>query len=73
VNLIIAEGDSRGRESWLPHEYVVSGYNLLKLAPQLLNSDIYVCGPNNWSDLVVKEAVRSGVSQHQIHWERFNW
>jgi len=39
--------------------------------PRLLDSDLYVCGPQAWSDLVVREARLAGVPEHRIHQERF--
>jgi ferredoxin-NADP reductase len=41
--------------------------------PDLLQSDLYVCGPQAWTDLVVRDARAMGVPDHQIHTERFDW
>ena len=46
---------------------------LLGLAPQLLDSDIYVCGPAAWSNSVKHSLNKLGVSKHQVHIEEFAW
>lgn len=62
---------SRSRESWMTEEDVRRGVSLRSVFPKLLQSDLYVCGPRAWSDLVVREARIAGVPEHQIHQERF--
>ncbi|MBF4591748.1 MULTISPECIES: ferredoxin reductase family protein [unclassified Curtobacterium] len=62
---------ARSRESWMTEEDLRRGVSLRTAFPHLLQSDLYVCGPRAWSDLVVAEARRSGVPEHQIHQERF--
>ncbi|MFS2075763.1 ferric reductase-like transmembrane domain-containing protein [Curtobacterium sp. CT11-133] len=62
---------SRSRESWMTEEDVRRGVSLRSVFPNLLQSDLYVCGPRAWSDLVVREARLAGVPEHQIHQERF--
>lgn len=46
---------------------------LLGLAPHLLDSDIYVCGPAAWSSSVKQSLNKLGVSKHQVHIEEFAW
>lgn len=62
---------SRSRDSWMTEEDVRRGVSLRSVFPHLLQSDLYVCGPRAWSDLVVREARLAGVPEHQIHQERF--
>jgi predicted ferric reductase len=62
---------ARSRESWMTEDDLRRGVSLRTAFPHLLQSDVYVCGPRAWSDLVVEEARRSGVPEHQIHQERF--
>jgi predicted ferric reductase len=65
---------ARGR-SWLPRhqtglhlaDYVHAG------APALADSDIYVCGPREWSDAVLADAKASGARDETLHRERFDW
>ena len=62
---------ARSRESWMTEQDVERGVTLRSVFPRLLESDLYVCGPRAWSDLVVREARLAGVPEHQIHQERF--
>jgi predicted ferric reductase len=62
---------SWSRESWMTEEDLRRGVSLRSAFPNLLRSDLYVCGPLAWSDLVVREARLAGVPEHQIHQERF--
>ncbi|ROR33428.1 putative ferric reductase [Curtobacterium sp. JUb34] len=62
---------ARSRESWMTEEDVRRGVTLRSVFPRLLESDLYVCGPRAWSDLVVSEARLAGVPEHRIHQERF--
>ncbi len=55
----------------MTEEDVRRGVSLRSVFPDLLDSDLYVCGPRAWSDLVVREARLAGVPEHQIHHERF--
>lgn len=62
---------ARSRASWATEEDLRRGVTLLSVFPRLLESDLYVCGPEAWSDLVVREARLAGVPEHRIHQERF--
>jgi predicted ferric reductase len=59
------------RPSWMTEEDLRRGVTLGSVFPHLLESDLYVCGPRAWSDLVVQDARRAGVPGHRIHLERF--
>ncbi|MDQ4489152.1 ferredoxin reductase family protein [Sinomonas sp. ASV486] len=65
---------ARGK-SWLPRHQ--SGLHLTDYlpegAPPLTDSDIYVCGPRDWSDAVLADAKASGAADAQLHRERFDW
>lgn len=67
VGLPPAEGGT-----WLPAGSE-SGASLRTLVPDVAESDVYVCGPAVWADLVIKDARAAGVRRRQIHTERFNW
>ena len=60
-------------EAWMSAEAVRQGLTIEKVFPDLLNSDLYVCGPPTWADLVVKDARTAGMPASQIHMERFDW
>ena len=41
--------------------------------PGIAYCDVYVCGPQEAADLVIAEAIASGVDPAQVHNERFAW
>jgi ferredoxin-NADP reductase len=41
--------------------------------PRLDDTDVYICGPRDWSDGVIAEARAAGMAPEQIHHERFDW
>jgi predicted ferric reductase len=62
-----------GDDTWLSERDARRGVSLRSVFPDLANSDLYVCGPQRWSELVVDEARDLGLPPHQIHIERFDW
>ncbi|HEY2642865.1 MAG TPA: ferredoxin reductase family protein [Galbitalea sp.] len=64
---------ARRAHSWLSARDVDRNVSLRSVFPDLRNSDLYVCGPQAWSDAVVADAKASGLPDHQIHMERFDW
>ncbi|MDH6532395.1 putative ferric reductase [Aurantimicrobium minutum] len=63
----------RGINTWLSAEAYGKGETLLSLAPQIKESDLYICGPTPWTELVIRDAQRLGLKEHQIHAERFDF
>jgi predicted ferric reductase len=63
----------RGVHTWLSNEAYAAGESLESLAPDIGNSDVFICGPTAWLDLVVEDARRLGVPEHRIHAERFDF
>ncbi|EPR77161.1 Oxidoreductase-like protein [Leifsonia rubra CMS 76R] len=49
------------------------GVTLETTFPDLANSDVYLCGPTAWLDLVEAEVRATGVRPEQIYAERFDW
>jgi ferredoxin-NADP reductase len=41
--------------------------------PRLTESDLYVCGPDGFTDRVVSAALSLGVPREQIHYESFTF
>ena len=70
---IIAGKRPTGVSTWLPADAAQAGITLRKIVPEILQSDIYICGPRPWTDAVVRDARAGGVPQKQIHYERFDW
>ena len=58
---------------WMPQSDAARGVALATVFPNLIDSDLYICGPTAWLDLVEAEARQAGMPEHQIHTERFNW
>jgi predicted ferric reductase len=65
----------RGRDSWLPGQYAaMSDENALgHLVPDIGEHDVFICGPDAWTEAVVTSARRAGVPAERIHTERFAW
>lgn len=64
---------SRTGHGWMPQADADRGVTLTSVFPELLDSDLYICGPSAWLDLVVDEALAAGLPPEQIHAERFDW
>ena len=64
---------SRTNPTWMPALDQDRGVTIRSVFPDLLDSDLYICGPTSWLDLVEADALRAGVPRHQIHAERFDW
>ncbi|MDQ1563214.1 MAG: hypothetical protein QOI14_165, partial [Actinomycetota bacterium] len=63
----------RGAGNWLSASDVSRRVTLKSVFPDLASSDLYICGPQAWTDVVVADAKSKGVPSHQIHTERFDW
>ena len=64
---------ARDEHNWLPARAVRDGYTLASYAPDVADSDVYVCGPAAWASNVVAAVQDAGVGADQIHHERFDW
>jgi len=64
---------ARRSHSWLAARDVDRNVSLRSVFPDLKHSDLYICGPQVWTDAVVADAKASGLPAHQIHTERFDW
>jgi predicted ferric reductase len=58
---------------WMPQADAARGVTLKSIFPDLTNSDLYICGPTAWLDLVEHDARHAGIPEHQLHTERFDW
>jgi predicted ferric reductase len=59
--------------TWMSARDQDRGVTIRSVFPDLLDSDLYLCGPTAWLDLVEADARRAGIPAHQIHAERFDW
>lgn len=62
-----------GFDTWMSAEALARGVTLRSTFPNLLDSDLFVCGPQQWTDLVIRDAKAEGLPDEQIHVERFDW
>lgn len=58
---------------WMPQADASRGVTLKSIFPDLKDSDLYICGPTAWLDLVESDARSAGIPEHQLHTERFDW
>ena len=70
---IITIPGPRGATGWVTDAAAAEGLSLATLAPDLPDTDVYVCGPRAWSDAVIADARANGMKPEQIHHERFDW
>ena len=66
------------RPSWLPAPLAGTSAQddaaqLRRLVPDLLDRDVYVCGPQEWTDATLQALRDAGVADAQVHLERFSW
>ncbi len=72
ITLIGSRTQNRlGETGWMPTSH--RGNRLRDLVPYVADSDVYVCGPQAASDLVVADALACGTPLNSIHNERFVW
>ena len=75
INLFVLAGPRAGLKSWMNNDGT-SNPDLARLAimaPWISESDVYICGPQAWSELVVSCVTRAGVPAERIHAEEFAW
>ncbi|MFG2044691.1 ferric reductase-like transmembrane domain-containing protein [Dactylosporangium sp. NPDC048998] len=61
----------RAAGSWLPRD--LAGTTLGAAVPGVAGHHVYVCGPQGWTDAVLREARAAGVRPERLHTERFAW
>ncbi len=68
-------GSRRRPDSWLSdHAGAVSDERaLLAWVPDLRERDVYVCGPEAWTEAVRRTTERAGLPADQLHVETFRW
>jgi Flavodoxin reductases (ferredoxin-NADPH reductases) family 1 len=61
----------RAGDRWVPVGREDLG--LVELVPELVRTDVFVCGPKGFVRSVTEEALAAGVPQAQLHVEEFAW
>lgn len=72
VYTMVGPRSARG-PAWMTAADADRGVTLTSVFPHLLDSDLYLCGPTPWLDLVEADAHAAGIPTHQLHTERFDW
>ncbi|ROP66045.1 ferric reductase-like transmembrane domain-containing protein [Curtobacterium sp. ZW137] len=62
-----------GPAGWLAASDTARGVWAGSVFPDLADSDLYICGPGRWSDLVERDAFAAGLPVDHLHRERFDW
>ena len=72
-HLNMLEGQ-RTDQSWLPGKSdLTESERVLKIAPDAVNSDVFICGPADWTKSVEKSLRQLNLKPEQIHAEEFAW
>jgi ferredoxin-NADP reductase len=73
--LRVLDGPRGTSTSWLPagNEIIPDFKRLELLAPDVKDSDVFICGPIAWSRQVEKSLRQLGLAERQIHAEEFAW
>lgn len=66
---------SQAGTTWLPAQYghVPGPQALAQMIPDLVHRDVFVCGPDAWSEPVVSDLRAAGAAPEAIHLEKFTW
>ena len=75
VRVVYLLGPRAGGNSWLPRSFAdhADVDALRQLDPGIADHQIYVCGPDPWTDAVVAAARGAGVPANRTHTEQFSW
>ena len=73
--LHLLAGPRRSSDSWLPEEVPARTDEaaLRDLAPNILDSDVFICGPEQWIRLVRRTLIATGVHRKDLHSENYAW
>jgi ferredoxin-NADP reductase len=76
VALLDLPGRRRFEGSWLPggvDPRVDDLTALTRWVPDIADRDVYVCGPERWTDLVRDTLLAAGLPADRLHLETFGW
>ncbi len=73
--LQVLEGSRGSGNSWLPASSTNEpDFQRVKaIAPDIAESDVFICGPTAWTRSVEKSLKQIGLSSNQVHAEEFAW
>ena len=75
VTLHLLAGHRRSADSCFPEgsPAVDDTQLLIDLVPDVMTSDVFLCGPPKWTDAVRRTLKGAGVSGRDVHVEDFSW
>ncbi|WP_436535766.1 ferredoxin reductase family protein [Actinoplanes sp. HUAS TT8] len=75
VRLVFLTGVRADRPSWLPASYAghADADVLRQVAPDIARADVYLCGPQAWTEAARDAATAAGVPAGRVHTELFSW
>jgi predicted ferric reductase len=73
IRVTYLPGRRAGPGRWGPKGQGSDDKLLRRLVPDIANTDVFVCGPDEWMNAVITSAQRLGVPPEQLHTERFSW
>ncbi len=75
VRLHILAGKRRAPHSWFPEGTLglSDDHALLRLAPDIAEADVFICGPEKWNHSVRASLREAGVDKRDIHIEDYSW
>ncbi|WP_306205380.1 ferredoxin reductase family protein [Actinoplanes sp. RD1] len=75
VRVIYLLGPRADRPSWLPAQHAdhADAEALSTIAPWIAYSQVFVCGPEGWTDAARTAARDAGVAPENLHTELFAW
>ncbi|WP_344498463.1 ferredoxin reductase family protein [Dactylosporangium maewongense] len=75
VRVVYLLGPRAGDASWLPRHAAGIGdaEALRRVAPSIAAADVYVCGPDSWTEAARAAARATGVPAARVHTEQFAW
>lgn len=74
-HLFVLAGPRASNSSWMSADGTdqPDQARLTLMAPWVSESDVFVCGPQIWTEQVVKSALRAGAEPSRIHSEEYAW
>ncbi|GAA5188555.1 ferric reductase-like transmembrane domain-containing protein [Rugosimonospora acidiphila] len=73
VRVVYLPGPRASDSSWGPVGDVEDEMLLVRLVPDIVEQDVYVCGPDGWMASAANAARLIGVPEQQLHLEWFSW
>jgi predicted ferric reductase len=75
VRVMFLLGPRASRPSWLPEQHAQhrDSYALRHVAPDVARSQVFVCGPAEWTAAARAAVLEAGAPAERVHTEQFAW